>query len=146
MQPFVGVDRELEKQIERFEDAARQFSRGDPEGVKALYSRAADATLANPFGPAVKGWDEVSAALDFASSRFSDGDVGDFRTIAVYESADLVTVLSTEGWKARVGDMPDVSSFELRVTTTFRREAGEWKVVHRHADPISTIDPQGPLR
>ena len=140
------MDGDLEKQIERFEDAARRFSRGDPEGVKALYSRAADVTLANPFGPAVKGWDEVSAALDFASSRFSDGDVGDFRTIAAYESADLVTVLSTEGWKAKVGDMPDVSSFELRVTTTFRREAGEWKVVHRHADPMSTIDPQGPLR
>jgi hypothetical protein len=97
------MDAEVERLIERFEGAAREFSRGDPAGVKALYSHAADVTLANPFGPAVKGWSEVSAALDFASSRFSDGDVEDFRTVAAYESSDLVTVLGTERWKAKIG-------------------------------------------
>jgi hypothetical protein len=25
-------------------------------------------------------------------------------------------------------------------------ESGEWKIVHRHADPISTEDDLGPLR
>lgn len=140
------MDVELERLIERFEGAAREFSRGEPAGVKALYSHAADVTLANPFGPAVKGWPEVSAALDFASSRFSDGDVEDFRIIEAYESSDLVTVLGTEKWKAKVGDALDVEGFDLRVTTTFRREDGVWKIVHRHADPISTADPRGPLR
>jgi len=31
-------------------------------------------------------------------------------------------------------------------TSTFRREDDTWKLVHRHADPISTPDPDGLLR
>jgi hypothetical protein len=29
----------------------------------------------------------------------------------------------------------------LRVTTVWRREDSEWKVVHRHGDPITTMRP-----
>jgi hypothetical protein len=56
----------------QFTAAATAFAQGDPEPVKRLYSQADDVSLANPFGPAVRGWADVSAALDFASSRFRD--------------------------------------------------------------------------
>jgi hypothetical protein len=49
-------------------------------------------------------------------------------------------------WRARIGDRDSVEPFDLRVTTTFRQEKGEWKIVHRHADPISTENESGPLR
>ena len=130
----------------RYQKGARDFARGNPESIKALYSQADDVTLANPFGPAVRGWTEVSKALDFASSRFSDGDVEDFELIAVYDGGDLITVLASEKWHAKVGDRSEVEGFELRVTTTLRREGGELKMVHRHADPITTPDVDGPLR
>lgn len=58
----------------------------------------------------------------------------------------LLTMLEREQWKAKLGDGDDVSSFELRVTSTFRLEDEGWKLVHRHADPIATSDPRGPLR
>jgi ketosteroid isomerase-like protein len=35
----------------------------------------------------------------------------------------------------------DLSPIAVRVTTIFRSEEGEWKVVHRHADPITTPQP-----
>ena len=132
--------------MQAYRSAAEEFSRGNPEQVKGLYSRGEDITLANPFGPAVQGWDAVSVALDFASSRFHGGDVEEFDLRAMHVGGDLVTIFTIERWRARVGDSPEVSSFELRVTSVFRKEDGVWKLAHRHADPIATVDPAGPLR
>lgn len=137
---------DLQATIEQYHRAADEFSRGDPEPVKALYSHEDDITLANPFGPAVRGWQKVSEALDFASSRMTDGEVTGCEHLAEYVADGLATILEVEHWKARVGDEDDVRPFELRTTTTFRREGGVWKIVHRHADPIATSDPMGPLR
>ena len=54
----------------QFEPAWDEFAKGNPEPAKAMYSHRDDATLANPFGPAVRGWDQVSKTLEYASSRF----------------------------------------------------------------------------
>jgi ketosteroid isomerase-like protein len=123
-----------------------EFSRGQPEAVKALYSEAEDVTLANPFGPARRGRKAVIDALDYASGRMSDGEVTGFKEVARYASDELATILEIEHWRARIGDRESVKPFELRVTTTFRRADCEWKIVHRHADPIATADKSGPLR
>lgn len=67
-------------------------------------------------------------------------------TVAEYVGLDLATILEIERWNARVGGRNEAASFELRVTTTFRREGETWKIGHRHADPITTPHPDGPLR
>jgi len=137
---------DLDKTIDAYHAAAGAFARGDPEPVKALWSRRDDVTLANPFGPAVRGWTAVSEALDHASSRFRDGEMSEVDRLATYTATDLLTMLEREWWKAKVGGDDHVSAFELRVTSTFRLEDEAWKLVHRHADPIATSDPRGPLR
>jgi ketosteroid isomerase-like protein len=40
--------------------------------------------------------------------------------------------------KAKVGGREEITPFTLRATMIFRPEDGEWKIVHRHADPITT--------
>jgi ketosteroid isomerase-like protein len=137
---------DLDGVIEQYHQAADEFSRGDSEPIKALYSHRDDVTLANPFGPAVRGWTQVSERLDFASSRFRDGEVASFESIAAYVSPGLACLLELERWQAKVGGRDDVAPFDLRVTSTFRREDDTWKLVHRHADPIATSNPDGPLR
>jgi ketosteroid isomerase-like protein len=136
----------LDELLDRYHRAADAFSRGDPDPVKELYSEADDVTLANPFGPARRGREAVMAALDYASSRMSAGRVVGFDEVARYTSDELASILEVEHWRARIGDRDSVEPFDLRVTTTFRREKDEWKIVHRHADPISTEDESGPLR
>ena len=136
----------IEETVARYQHAADEFSRGNPGPVKDLLSRGDDVTLANPFGPAVRGWSAVSDALGFASSRFSEGTVTAFERMAMYATTDLATMLEIEHWTAKVGERDEATSFVLRVTSTFRREGDDWKLVHRHADPIATPDAEGPLR
>lgn len=136
----------LQQAVEQYHLAADEFSRGNPDPVKVLFSHRDDVTLANPFGPPVRGWKEVAEALDYASSRFRDGEVSSFESLAQHETTDLASILEIERWKAKVGGREDISPFVLRVTSIFRREDGTWKIVHRHADPITTFDSAGPLR
>lgn len=137
---------DLRQVVGRYHAAADEFSRGDAQPVKMIFSHRDDVTLANPFGPVVRGWQQVSEALDFASSRFKDGEVTSFEPVAEYVSSDPATILEIERWKAKVSGREDITPFALRVTTTFRREDGTWKLVHRHADPIAAPHPDGPLR
>jgi ketosteroid isomerase-like protein len=132
--------------LEQYHEAARRFARADPEGVKALYSHADDVVLANPFGPAVVGWDAVGPGLEFASARLQDGDVSRFEVLARYESPDMVVVHTLEDWRARIPGRPDIEPFQLRATSVLRRENGVWRIVLRHADPIATADASGPMR
>src|SRR5262245_18926695 len=124
---------DIQSTIEEYHKAVDIFSRGNPDPVKKIYSRSDDSILANPFGSTVKGWDKVSEALDFASSRFREGEVSGVETIATYKTNDVVTIFEIETWRSKVGGKQEISSFTLRVTTTFRKEQNNWKLVHRHA-------------
>ena len=46
----------------------------------------------------------------------------------------MAYVVEVERFRSKVGGAADFAEFALRVTTIFRREDGEWKIVHRHAD------------
>jgi hypothetical protein len=48
-----------------------------------------------------------------------------------------------ERMQSKVEGRDDLSTIAARVTTIFRPEEGEWKVVHRHADPITTASRVG---
>jgi hypothetical protein len=132
--------------IEQYHSACDAFAIGDPAPIKALYARGEDVLLANPFGGASRGWTAVSQALDFASSNFRDGERVRFEEVSRYSGADLVTLFEQEHWETKVGVRSELTPFDLRVTTTFRLESGEWRIVSRHPDPLTTPHPDGPLR
>ena len=127
--------------IEEYHRAGHQITNGNPEVYKALYSRRDDVTLANPFGPPVRGWGEVSATLDRAAEKYRQGEVVGFENISTVITAHLAYTVEIESYRARVGGAEELSPVSIRVTTAFRREDGIWKVVHRHADPITAQRP-----
>jgi ketosteroid isomerase-like protein len=129
---------DLEKVLEQFQLAGNEFVKGDPRPVQELFSHREDVTLANPFGPPVRGWERVAEAQERGASYFRDGEIHDFETIAKYVTPELACILWVERTNAKVGGSEEVTPCDLRVTMTLRPEDGTWKVVHRHADPITT--------
>jgi ketosteroid isomerase-like protein len=131
------VIQEHDLPLEEYHRAGHEITNGNPEVYKSLYSRRNDVTLANPFGPPVRGWSEVSATLDRAAENYRDGEVVGFENIVTVVTLELAHTVEVESYRARVGGAEEAVQVAVRVTTIFRREDGVWKVVHRHADPIT---------
>lgn len=128
----------LEETIDRCHGALVALLNGDATSWAELFSHRDDVTLGNPFGPFVRGLDDVMSTAAAAADRYRDGEIVAFERAATYVGADLACIAEVERFRARVGGGEEMSDVALRVTTTFRREDGVWKVVHRHADPITT--------
>ena len=137
---MAAVD-DVDELIEQFHLALGEFMKGNPEPAQKLFSHREDVTLANPLGPAARGWEQVAATMERAASNFRDGEITGFENVAKYVTPELAYVVWIERAKARVGGREDVVPFALRVTMIFRPEEGTWKIVHRHADPITTAQP-----
>jgi ketosteroid isomerase-like protein len=127
--------------LEEYHRAGHEITNGNPDAYKGLYSRRDDVSLANPFGPPVRGWSEVSATLDRAAANYRDGEIVGFENVSTVITPDLAYTVEIENYRARVGGAEQLTPVSIRVTTTFRREDGVWKVVHRHADPITSQRP-----
>jgi ketosteroid isomerase-like protein len=47
----------------------------------------------------------------------------------------MVVLVMIERQRGEVGGLPD-QDWSLRVTQVYRRDGSEWRLVHRHADPL----------
>jgi ketosteroid isomerase-like protein len=106
-----------------------------------MFSHREDVSLANPLGPPAHGWEQVAQTIERAASSFTDGEMVAFETVAKYVTPELAYAVWLERAKVKLGGMEDFAPSVLRVTMIFRPEDGTWKVVHRHADPITTPQP-----
>ncbi len=134
---MAAVD-DVDELIEQYHLASDEILKGNHEPVKKLWSRRDDVSLANPYGPPVRGSEQVAEVMEHAASQVRDGEVVDLETVAKYVTSELAYVVLIERVKAKVGGSEEITPFTLRATMIFRPEDGEWKIVHRHADPIAT--------
>jgi ketosteroid isomerase-like protein len=132
---------DLDQVIERSHLALGEIVNGNPEPLKEIYSHRQDVSLANPFGPPVRGWDEAAQTMERAASNYRDGEIIGFEKVAKFVSSDLACIVEVERYRAKVGGSEDITPVSLRVTSILRAEDGTWKIVHRHADPITTSQP-----
>lgn len=127
--------------IERSHLALGDFFRGHPEPALELFSRREDVTLGNPFGPFVRGWAQVSETASRAATHYRDGEVVGFERVATYLTEDLACFVEVERYRVKVGASETMTSVALRVSSVVRREHDGWRIVSRHADPITLARP-----
>jgi ketosteroid isomerase-like protein len=132
---------DVDRLIEQYHLALGEFVKGNPKPVKELFSHGEDVSLANPLGPPARGWEQVAQVIERAASNFGDGEMVAFEYVAKYVTPELAYSVWLERANVKMGGMEDFAPSTLRVTMVFRPEDGTWRVVHRHADPITTPQP-----
>ena len=109
---------------------------GDAAPRIAMWSPNEPVTL---FGAAVtkNGWADVRPTFEWLGSSFSDCTSYRIEVIAAEASGDLAYIVAFEHTTAAVNGAPP-GPYMLRVTTVFRREGGQWRIVHRHGDSLAS--------
>jgi ketosteroid isomerase-like protein len=137
----VSAADDLDAVIEKSHEALDAFTKGDPAPLQALFSQRDDVTLANPFGPAQRVWPQVRDTMARAAEHYLDGRALGFDQIAKYVTPDIAYIHEVERLEGKLGGSDELTRVTLRCTSVFRREDDGWKIVHRHADPISGSRP-----
>jgi hypothetical protein len=84
---------DVDELIEQWQLAAGEFVKGNPEPVKRLWSRREDVTLANPYSPPVRGWEQVAKTIEHAASLHRDGEFVGSEIVAKYVTPELAYVV-----------------------------------------------------
>jgi ketosteroid isomerase-like protein len=127
--------------VDAYRQALHAYMTDDPKPALEFFSRRDDVTLANPLGSLHRGPAEVAQAAEEGAAQVSEGSVGGFQEVSRYSTPDLGYVVQIERTQARLAGSGNISPIALRATMIFRREGDTWRVVHRHADPITTARP-----
>jgi ketosteroid isomerase-like protein len=135
------LDDFLTPTLDRQLQAEQALINGDPGPRLVMWSTQDPVTV---FGAekSVVGSEEAQQAFRWLATRFSNCTDYRFELVAAGASGDQAYTLGYERFSFSMDGGP-VEPITLRVTHVYRREDGEWKIVHRHAD----VPPTGrPLR
>lgn len=126
---------DLARTLDALDDATQHFVRQDPALLKALFSRADDVTIAGGLGGIEQGWEAVGSRLDRVSSQYTPARYSTDR-IALHHCGDLAVLVQLERFDFEATTEHEAAVREYRATIALRQEAGQWRVVHRHADGL----------
>ena len=117
--------------LDRLDAALQRFVNGDADGFKDAWAHTDDVTVAGGFGgEIVQGWNVLGPRLSGVAHAYSD-TVFSTRRISTRATGDLGYLIQHEYFRRQEAAEP---YRHYRVTMLFRREAGAWKLFHRHAD------------
>jgi len=116
--------------------ASTDFVEGKFDALKHISVEQSPATIFPPAGNCIQGANLVNKFNEEGAANFLPGAKNEFEIM--HQGADEHIAYWTGIQRSTVkmkGKDQDIT-FNLRITEIFRKENGEWKLMHRHADKL----------
>lgn len=118
------------------EAAAQAYVSGETAPLGQIVTHGASATFFGPKGGYETGADHVYDVYRRDAGHFKSGE-SHFEVLQMAEGGDVAFWTGLQHAIAKLDGSDQEMPMHLRVTEVFRREDGEWKMVHRHADRLA---------
>ncbi|AXJ08702.1 nuclear transport factor 2 family protein [Arthrobacter sp. PM3] len=115
-------------------EAELALHNGDAAPRRAIWSRNEPVSILGAWRNA-NGQTELEELFSLLAASFSDCTAHAFELQAYDVVGDMAYTAGLEHTSASVDGKP--RTYTLRATQVYRRENGEWRVAHRHADTVA---------
>jgi uncharacterized protein (TIGR02246 family) len=127
----IAAEDDVRAVSDRFYSALEAMANGDASSMADVWSHDDDVTTMHPIGGREEGWEAVSGSWEGVASASADG--------TVTRKDQIIRVLGDSAYELCTESVSwtfagDAMSLEGRTTNVYRKENGEWKLVHHHAD------------
>ncbi len=142
------TDATLLQFLDELAEATHQFNVGNPQPYLALLSPREDLTLMGAAGGKEKGIAQIKPRLELLTKRRTQGEQFQqnravIEYVSIVVSVDLAYSVQIERRTLSVPGQAQPKDDVLRATHVMRKENGQWRLVHRHADPLIENTVQG---
>lgn len=123
--------------LQQRQQAGTAYVNGDAAPLGRLVAHHSQATFFSPRGDVVEGAAAVWTRYEQDARSFDSGSNNQFEIIDMQADGGIAYWVGVQRSSARLQGKVEPVPFNLRVTEIFRREDGEWRLVHRHADMLA---------
>lgn len=119
------------------QQVAAAYVSGDAGPLGRIVAQQSPASFMSPGGGVVKGTQAVWSRYEKDAGRFEPGSTTELEIIDMAAGDTVAYWTGIQQAQARMKGQAEAVANKLRVTEVFRREGDSWKLVHRHADPLT---------
>jgi ketosteroid isomerase-like protein len=127
----MSAEDEVRRASMQFYTALNRMTNGDSGLIADAWSHDPEVTAMHPVDGRELGWEAVKASFEQFAQIAADGNI-DLKDQIIRVVGDVAYELGVEQGKCKLGGYP--VAYKHRVTNIYRREGGEWRMIHHHSD------------